>query len=858
MAPYTLEEYAKADIDEVLDQLSAAEKIQLLAGPDWWTTIPIPRVGVPRIKMSDGPNGIRGSSHFLPTPAHCIPCGTAMGATFDTDLIHQAGGFLARESRAKGSSLVLGPTCNIQRNPLNGRAYESFSEDPFLSGSIAAAYVGGLQEGKIGAVIKHFVCNDMEDERLRVDCLVPERALREIYLLPFMLAQKISKPWAYMTSYSRVNGTHVSENKEILQGILRDEWKFDGLVMSDWFGTYSTSEAINAGLDLEMPGPTAWRGKLISHCINAGKISLETLDARARAVLQIIQRSAAADIELVRSNSQKELTRDTPEDRALNRRIAADAIVLLKNDLKVLPLTKGIKKIAVVGPNAKTRTVSGGGSAFLTSLYVVTPLEGIKAAAEKVGIEVEYSAGCYAHRFLPMLDGWIQTASGAPGWTASFFNEDPAQAGSQPIAVHDMLSTRLRVNDEKPKGLADTFFVSIEGYITAQETGPFELGISLVGRAELFVDGKLVVDNGVNTEQTPGASFYGLGTIEETGVVNMVAGQRYNLNIVYNNVPRPTKGPEKKQPALMMAAVRLGGAPKIEEEDAQLKAIELAQTSDAVLCFTGTTMDWEAEACDRSSMKLPGLTDEFVARLTKANPKTVIINQSGSAVSMPWIDSASTVLQSWFGGNETGNAIADVIFGTVDPSGRMPITFYKQIEDCTAHINFRSENGTVRYDEGLFVGYRGMDETNRKALFAFGEGLSYTSFEWTKIEVKNNEVIKSASDISATVSVTVKNTGSVAGRDVVQIYISQPGSGLRRPLKELKGFKKTSVLAPGKSETVTIELDKYAFSYWDDLKHSWTAEKARFIVVAAKSAKPSDKVLETELSLGRTVYWNGI
>ncbi|GAA5942574.1 beta-glucosidase H [Sporobolomyces koalae] len=861
-APLSLEQYASADLHAVLDSLTVAEKVSLLAGADWWNTVPIPRVGVPKIKCSDGPNGVRGSSHFNPTPATCIPAATALGATFDTDLINQVGGLLARECVAKGSSLLLAPTCNIQRNPLNGRAFESFSEDPHLSGHITAAYINGLQDNGIGACPKHFVCNDSEHERMSCSSEVGARALREIYLKPFQIAQRLSRPWSIMTGYNRLNGVFCSEDKSLLQGILRDEWKFDGMVMSDWTGTYSTDLAIEAGLDLEMPGPALFRGQLAIKQLQTNKITERAIDARAFAILQLVQRSVQADIELVRHNSDPEQPTNNPDDRALNRRVAAEAIVLLKNSSGVLPLSRDeVKSVLVIGPNAKVRTVSGGGSAYLTSNYVVTPLEGIQTGLEGTAAQVKYAPGCYAHKFLPMMDGSLFTADGKPGWTFSFYN-DPPEAGKEPVAVHVMKGTRLRINDEKPAGLGDLFYVSAEGRFTPDQTGPFEFGVSLVGRAYLYINDKLVLDNGMETEQTPGSSFYGLGTIEETVKINVKAGNTYKVRVEYTNVPRPvTKGSSvnKKQPALMMAAFRLGGAPYINEDDSIAEAVELARTNDGpVVCVIGTSMDWEAEASDRESLDLPGRTNELVSRVLDANPNTIIVNQSGSVVTFPWVDKANTLLQSWFGGDETGNGIFDVLFGKVNPSAKLPLTFYKTINQCTAHLNWGSESGRTLYGEGVFVGYRGVLETQRTPTFEFGHGLSYTSFDWSDFSISGFTSAASADDLAVKVSVKVTNTGSLAGRDVVQVFVSDLVSSFRRPIRELKAFAKTKLLQPGQSQVVTLALDKYAFSMWDDTESTWLAEKGEFRVAVATSSADKAQVDDATIELKSSFRWKGL
>ncbi|KAJ9114084.1 hypothetical protein QFC22_005904 [Naganishia vaughanmartiniae] len=859
-----VQQFIKADLRALISKMSFDEKASLLSGPTWWTTADIPRLGIPHLKCTDGPNGIRGSSHFNPTAATCIPCETALGATFNQDLVKQAGGLLARDAKAKGDSFLLAPTCNIQRNPMNGRAFESFSEDPHLSGMLAAAYVNGLQSNGVGATIKHFVCNDQEDKRFAVSVQVEPRPLREIYLMPFMLAQKYAKPWAFMTSYSRINGLHCSENEWLLKDLLRGEWQFNGLVMSDWFGTYSTDLAIKAGLDLEMPSPTHWRGPQLQHSVDSGKIDIKDIDDRVFGVLQAVQRAAIADAQVIQQNTKVEEYRDSSADQQLNRRLAAEAIVLLKNTARVLPLDKSkIKKIAVIGPNAKTRTVSGGGSAYLTSKYVITPLEGIQQAFQGTGVEVTYAAGCYAHKYLPMLDGWITTEDGKKGWTTDFYAESPfANQGVKPVSSYVVPSTRVRVNDQKPPGITkDQFCFISTGYIVAEEDGDHEFGISVVGRARVFVNDKLVLDNGFENKQTPGDTFYGNGTIEEVGVCALKKNERYKIVLEYSNMPEDDKLKDDNVArgvrGLMVAAVRLSCAPKLAKEDEAIRqAVELAQDADAVLCFTGSSMDWETEGADRTRFLLPGATNKLVEALLDVRPDTVICNQSGSTWAFPWVDKATTLLQSWFGGDETGNAIADVLLGRVNPAGRLPLSFPYEIEHCTGHLNWGSENGKVSYGEGLFVGYRGYEETKRDVMFAFGEGLSYTSFEWSDFQIDTRQG-GSAEDLAVTVSLVIKNTGAVAGAEVVQVYVSDPESTLRRPKKELKGFTKVFVEA-GESEKVVITLDKYAFSCWDDKEGSWLLEKGQFETIVAKSSRAKDEVTKLQVAVENTHYWNGL
>ncbi|KAJ1553317.1 hypothetical protein HK096_008324, partial [Nowakowskiella sp. JEL0078] len=386
------------DIDALISKLTLDEKASLLSGGDFWHSKEVERLGIPAIRVSDGPNGLRGTRRFGAVPSYCIPCATALAATFDTSLIKDVGAFLAKEAKRKAAHILLAPTVNMHRSPLGGRGFECYSEDPHLSGTIASSFISGLQENGIGATIKHFVCNDQEYERQKTNSIVQMRTLREIYLMPFQIAQRNAKPWAYMTSYGRTNGTHCSENIDLLQKILRDEWKFDGLIMSDWYGTYSVSESVKAGLDLEMPGPPIWRGQLIVNAVACGKICLSQLNARVRKVLELVQK---ATLHSGIPPGALEIGEDTTEDRKFARRIAAESIVLLKNDLGILPLSKKVKKVLVIGPNAIIPVISGGGSASILSHPAVSPLEGIKVAlGEEVNVVAEI--GCYCMDFFPI------------------------------------------------------------------------------------------------------------------------------------------------------------------------------------------------------------------------------------------------------------------------------------------------------------------------------------------------------------------------------------------------------------------------------------------------------------------------
>ncbi|KAF9036785.1 glycoside hydrolase family 3 protein [Panaeolus papilionaceus] len=847
--------FLTASIPELVKKLRVEEKISLLGAPNWWNTSAIPRLGIPSVRMSDGPNGVRGSSHFVPTPAQCLPCATALASTFNPELIVKLGKFLGQEAKIKSSVILLAPTCNIQRTPLGGRAFESFSEDPHLSGTIAAAYVEGLQSEGVAACIKHFVGNDQEDQRTAADSVMTERALREIYLYPFMWAQKHAQPWAYMTSYGRIDGIHCSENPRLLKGILRNEWKFDGIVISDWHGTYSVDQALNAGLDLEMPGPPKWRNTtLVMQTLSAQKLSFPTLEERVTKMLTFVQKQARRNPKVV-FGDHIERSREGPELREFCREVATEGIVLLKNKDSLLPLDpRKTQKIAVIGPNAKGYVISGGGSAALKATYIVTPFDGIQAALGD-STTLSYHIGCYAHKYLPTLENQLKTPEGKTGWLCTFYTHDSEQNPDKPVQSFHLNDTRVKLNDFLPQGLGEEWSIKLEGTLQLDQSAEFEFGLAVAGRAKLWVNDKLLIDNW--TKQTPGDFFYGQGTVEEKGSIQLDAGKPASILVWYTNKSPPVSDSERdiSQPALMRG-VRLGGCEKIDEDQAIVEAVEHAKSSDAVIFIAGLTPEWESEGFDRPDLELPGRQDEVIARVAEANPKTIVCVQAGSAVSMPWVDKVGGLVQAWYLGNETGNAIADIIFGKVNPSGRLPLTFPVREQDIPAYLSDKCENGKIYYREDLFVGYKFYQARGINPLFPFGFGLSYTTFQLEGRGITSAASLYATDGVWAHVKVRVSNIGKVAGAEVVQVYISGVQTHAASPKVQLRGYAKTKTLAPGASEEVTVALDKYAFASWDEVRHAWVVPPGTYTIRVGRS---SDK-LETqdEFVIGREVTWVGL
>jgi beta-glucosidase len=796
-----------AHIEHLLDAMTLEEQVSLLAGADFWTTVPVERLGVPAIKVSDGPNGARGGGSLVGgVKAASFPVGIALASTWDTGLVEEVGRALAEEARTKGARLLLGPTVNIHRSPLNGRNFECFSEDPYLAAQVGRAYITGLQERGVGATVKHFAGNESEFERMTISSEIDERTLREIYLPPFEAAVKDAHTWAVMAAYNRLNGTYASEHPRLLLDVLRREWGFDGVVVSDWVATHSTVAAANAGLDLEMPGPTKYRGERLVEAVRSGEVSPETVRESARRVLRLIARVGAFDDPAI----GPEQAVDRPEHRALIRRAGAEGAVLLKND-GILPLDpSGLTRIAVIGPNAATARIAGGGSAQVNAHYRVSPLEGVTARLGP-GVEVGYEPGCDNDKLLPVLPGPV---------TVEYF-ASPDLSG--PVAYREEKADgEVMWLDEVAPGVdRERFSARLSGRYLPQASGEHELGLASAGLSRLYLDGRLLADNWDDWQA--GDTYFGAGSREVVAVADLEAGRTYDVAVEFAS---QTRGP------FGMKAVHVGVRRPLGEGAIE-RAARLAGASDVALLCVGLTGEWDTEGQDRPHMDLVGRQDELIARVAAANPRTVVLLQTGGPVAMPWLGQVAAVLQAWYPGQECGNALADVLFGAVDPGGRLPLTFPVRLEDNPAFPNYPGENGRVRYGEGIFVGYRHYDKKQVEPLFPFGHGLSYTTFDYANLRL-SAATLAPGDRLRVTVDVT--NTGARAGREVVQLYVGETHPRLARPPKELKGFAKVS-LAPGETQTVSLDVDVRALAAFDDARGAWVADPGTFEVLVGSSSR---------------------
>ncbi|WHO75747.1 beta-glucosidase [Rhizobium sp. BT03] len=799
-------------IDSILDQMTLEEQVSLLSGADFWTTVPVERLGVPKIKVTDGPNGARGAGSLVAgVKATCFPVGIALGATWNPDLVSQMGAALARQAKSKGAAVLLAPTVNIHRSGLNGRNFECYSEDPMLTAELAVAYIDGVQGEGIAATIKHFAGNESEIERQTMSSDIDERTLREIYLPPFEQAVRRAGVMAVMSSYNRLNGTYTSEHHWLLTKVLREEWGFQGIVMSDWFGSHSTAETIIAGLDLEMPGPARDRGAKLVAAVREGKVEAETVRAAARRMLLLLERVGAF-------KSKPDLTEraiDLPEDRALIRRLGAEGAVLLRND-GILPLAKtSLDRIAVIGPNAASARVMGGGSAQIAAHYTVSPLEGIRAALANAN-SISHAVGCRHNRLIDVFKGKI---------TVEYFKGRGCKGNPLHLEIVDkgeFFWFELPSGDLDP---AD-FSARMTMQFVPEESGDHVFGMTNAGLARLFVDGALTVDG--HEGWTRGENYFGTANDEQRGTVPLEAGRAYAVTVEYEPSIASGEG-------INLIAVRFGVEKPLGEADIEA-AVETARNSDLALLFVGRDGEWDTEGLDLPDMRLPGRQEELIERVVAVNANTVVVLQTGGPVEMPWLGKVRAVLEMWYPGQELGNAVADVLFGDVEPGGRLPQTFPKALVDNSAITSdpavYPGKDGHVHYAEGVFVGYRHHDTRAVEPLFPFGFGLGYTRFNWGAPRLSAGEMGAEG----VIVSVDLTNTGDRAGSELVQLYVRSPKTKVERPDKELRAFAKLS-LQPGETGTATMKILPRDLAYFDVETGAFRADPGDYqLIVAANAA----------------------
>lgn len=782
----------EARVSDLLGRLTLDEKIALMAGGSSFATAPVPRLGIPALHFSDGPNGVRSNQG---RPATVFPTGSALAATWNPAVIRGVGEAIGREALAMNVQVMLGPDVNIQRMPLAGRNFEDYSEDPHLAGEIGIAMVRGIQSNGVGTSVKHFVGNEQELERMRSSSNMDERTLREIYLRPFEMIVAEAHPWTLMASYNRLNGTYMSENRRLIRGVLDGEWGYDGLLMSDWGAVHTTVAAANAGLDLEMPGPPQYFGARLQAAVRDWQVDPRAVEEAARRMVRTILRSGLLD---GRPRPRGELRSDRNREAALAA--AQESIVLLKNDGAALPLDRTrIHTLAVIGPNADVPLYEGGGSAHVIPGTRLTPLESLRSLAGK-GIVIRYARGADNDEVPPPIDarllapGLDAAAARAHGLAYSYYaNADfkgrPVETGIEADFDKTMIAAQLGQMSAR-----------WQGYLMAPATGPYQFSVSGAGNITLSIDGKRLIGPKQGAALPPRIDF---GAPLKLATIMLQGGHRYPIQLDYVSPPATFHS--------MHLGLRVP-PPSIDE------AVAAARGADAAIVFVGSSRSTETEGRDRASLALGGRQDELVAAVLAANPRTVVVLESGSPYELPWADRAPAIVEAWLDGEQGPVALARVLFGEVNPSGKLPFTFPRRLEDNPTYLYYPAQRN-ADYGEGVFVGYRWYDKRQIAPLFPFGHGLSYTTFAYGNLRVPASVPLGQPIEIA----VDVTNTGLRAGAETVQLYVGDEATtAVVRPVKELEAFSKVS-LDPGQTVTVRFELQPRALAYYDAHQKAWVS-----------------------------------
>jgi beta-glucosidase len=794
----------------MLAKLTLEQKIELLGGVDWMYTYAEPSIGLPRLKMSDASVGIRTWG-----PSTAYAGGAALAATWDTEFARRLGEGLGRDARARSVNFLLGPGVNIARSPVAGRNFEYLSEDPYLNSAMVVPYIEGVQSQGVIATVKHFALNNQEYDRHNASSDADERTIREIYLPAFEAAVIQGHVDAVMNSYNLVNGVHATQNEFLNLKVLKGEWGFQGILMSDWVATYDGVAAANGGLDLEMPTARFMTSKVLMAAVKDGKVKESTIDDKVLRLLRATLRYGFLD--------RPQFDPADSTYSVANRKVALDgaleSLTLLKNEGHLLPLDPAkVKTIAVIGPDAYPAVVGGGGSSLVTAFEPVSILTGV---ANQAGADVHvlYSRG------LPREEDVFDGTSWVGGVKEEVF-PNPEFAGTAEVAhltkISNWKGAPWHVDDPHPRS------IRYSGAFTAKKAGNYLILAAANGEDsfKVLVDGKEVLSQQHHEGQNPRST-----------TLNLAAGQ--TLNVVADYLPHAP-------------GVRLGVGIAYEPDLVSADAKKFAGIADVVVVATGFSPSSESEGQDRT-FALPWGQDALIEEMTAANPRTIVTLTGGGGMdTQRWLSKVPALLATYYPGQEGGTAVAEVLFGKHNPEGKLPVSFDRSWEENPSFASYYPIKGAdtslhvveegrkdvdyviphVKYEDGLMVGYRYWTTTGKHPLFPFGFGLSYTSFSFANLQAPAT----AASGSSIAVSFDVTNTGSVAGAEVAQLYVSDPSAKLSRPERELKGFAKVR-LAGGETKHVTLNLDAHAFSYWDPTAHKWTIDPGKFVIRVGDSSE---------------------
>ncbi|MDR3627143.1 MAG: glycoside hydrolase family 3 C-terminal domain-containing protein [Ignavibacteriaceae bacterium] len=797
-------------VEDLLNRMTLDEKIDLIGGTGI-ATKENKRLGIPEMKMTDGPAGARFDK------STAFPVGIATAATWNPELIYTVGQAIGRETKGHGRNIILGPCINIARLPVGGRTFEGMGEDPFLTSRIAVAYIKGVQNEGVAATVKHFAANNEEIDRDYVDVFVSRRALNEIYFPAFKAAVTEAGSQCIMSSYNRVNGRYASENDYLLREVLRNKWNYKGMIMSDWWAVHSAIPTALGALDIEMPNGDYMNIKNLKSSVESGVIPAATIDEKVKNILTLMFKLGIFDKATVEDKSLL----NTSENRNVAYKTALESIVLLRNEGNILPLKADkVKTIAVIGPDADTARTGGGGSSEVNPIApVYSILDGLKSKLP-ANIKIIFSRGVefddnikletIGSKYL-----FTDKSCSKNGLNAEFFNNMNLTGVPVLKRIDPVIDFNWVDNGPGPEVAKDHYSVSWTGYLKVQKTDEYTLGTISDDGSRLWIDDKPVID-----------VWFPHGPLKRTVSMKLEKGKLYKIRFDLF---------EKAGGAVATLGWQTGGREMIA------KAVEAAKKADYVLLTVGTTSIIETEGRDRSSMALPASQDELIEKVAAVNKNTVVVLTSGSPVLMDrWINKVKGVVETWFAGTEGGNAIADVLLGNYNPSGKLPITFPHKWEDCSAYPTYNVLKERTYYSDDIYVGYRHFDKFNIEPLFPFGYGLSYTTFEYSGLNVTPLD--------SSIFNVTfnIKNTGSVKGEEAAQVYVSSHGLNVERAVKELKGFAKVA-LNPGETKAITIKLNKDSFAYFSEKEDKWKVDAGSYKIAVGTSSR--DMKLQSDIEV---------
>jgi beta-glucosidase len=786
-------------VEALLTKMTFEEKITLIGGINDFYIRPLPRLGLPTLRMSDGPLGVHD---YGETTAY--PAGIALAASWDADLAKRVGAHMGQDARARGVHFILGPGMNIYRAPMNGRNFEYFGEDPYLASRMAVPFIEGIQSQGVIATAKHFVANNMEYGRMDHSSDVDERTLREIYLPAFEASVKEAKVGALMDAYNLVNGGYMTQNGYLNNTVVKKEWGFEGIMMSDWEATHDGIAAANNGLDLEMPSGAFMNLQKLGPAVQHGEVSVATIDDKVRRILRKALEFGFYD----RDQADRTIPLYSQEGINLSLEEARSGMVLLKNDNNLLPLdSKKIKTIAVLGPDAYPAVIGGGGSSLTKPFHSISYLEGLSNFLGK-NIRVLYIDE------QPALDDIVgrtrfEVSPGGPqGLKGEYFDNDNLQGAPALVRTDERIDFHWGNGSYQDGEPVDHFSARWTGYFVPPSEDDYKFYVSADDGVRLYIDNALVIDD-----------WKKHGEILNTYAMHLEANKPHDIRLEYFE-------------DIGTATARLGVVAATRPIGEATKA--LAANADAVILCVGFDSNSEGEGGDRT-FRLPAGQDDFIEQIVSVNKKVVVVLTAGGNVDMTsWIDKVPALLHTWYPGQEGGTALAQILFGEYSPSGKLPVSFERRLEDGATFKSYYPQKGDkhVEYTEGIFVGYRHFDRSAVKPLFPFGYGLSYSRFEYSDLKITHGQP---GSQDLASISFTIKNVGSREAAEIAQLYVGDSHASVPRPPKELKGFAKVN-LQPGERKQVTLPLNRRAFSFFDVNKHDWNAEPGDFTILVGSSS----------------------